>query len=207
MSYAPKAGKQSERTERRHAKKSNDLREFERSKGIPSKQSTLSFKPKVTMPIVQAPNHSTTQTQPIYEIDHSDDEILCISPKSPSPILISLSEDSENEEDEEFEIVSAWLIEREGEGASEELLAVVDENMDEDDHEMEEEDADEEDTAGDTDSESANRMIQEGTFILILILHSRLPILHIFHRTRRQCRIRSGSLSAYAPQPRRRRSY
>ncbi|KAJ9120408.1 hypothetical protein QFC24_005365 [Naganishia onofrii] len=102
MSYAPKAGKQAERTERRHAKKSNDLREFERSKGIPSKQSTLSFKPKVTIPTVKASNPSTSQTQPIYDIDHSDNEIICISPKSPVPKPISINEDSENEEDKEF---------------------------------------------------------------------------------------------------------
>ena len=78
--------------------------------------------------------------------------------------------------------------------------------MDEDDHEMEEEDADEEDGVGDTDSESANRTIQEGTFIFTLRLHSRLPIPHTFHRTRRQCRIKSGLLSAFASQSRRRRS-
>ncbi|KAJ9101258.1 hypothetical protein QFC21_003477 [Naganishia friedmannii] len=140
--YASKAGKQSTRTERRKP------------------ESNIPASLPRTLP-------STSQTPEIHEIDDSEDDIICFSPEKPSPQPVSIREESETEAENEYEIISAWLVERDGEVASEELLMVLDEHEEEDENDTAEDDADkdgddnEEGEDEDTGLESADRINQE----------------------------------------------
>lgn len=162
MTYASKAGTQSERTVpsvRRHNTEAIKTAAFEKQRGIPSLQSVLGF-----IPVDKAPTIQRTVETEFIEISDSDteDEIQFL-PAPASPVhppfapddFIGLPDSDGESEDNSFEIIGSWVTEREGEATSEQLVIV-----DEDDMEEEEGREDEEEREGNDDE----RVRSNGSF-------------------------------------------